>query len=547
MPTEDRRTDDLHRLSGLRGYAEPHLALLVDEKLGHVHDLLASGTAVDSVLVLEGDCPRTLISRSALERQFTRPFFREVFARRPIRASLATWPAGVLCLTQDTPVTEAVERGLARPDREAWEPILVVPASGEPWLVGMQNLLREQCRALSAASGEVIRQRDAAAAASRAKGEFLANMSHEIRTPMTAMLGFAELLLQDDLPAAERHEHLRTILRNGEHLLSLINDILDLSRIEAGRMAVEATACSPRTIVEEVVGLLGIRAQAKGIRFEVCVAPDVPPNVLADPVRLRQILMNLAGNAIKFTDAGGVILSVRVEAGPTLAFEIEDSGPGIPADRLGSLFQPFEQGDGSVTRRFGGTGLGLVISRRLAGLLGGTIDATSAPGSGSCFTLRLPMAVTGIASAPIEPRPALPSGPRLGAPPEGGRVLVVDDGRDNRRLVSAHLLRAGYEVELACDGQQAVDRALAGGPGIDIVLMDMQMPVLDGYSATRELRDRGCEIPILAITAHAMTGDRERCLEAGCDGHLTKPIATTELLHACRFWIGRRHTRLGVA
>ncbi len=403
---------------------------------------------------------------------------------------------------------------------------------------------------------EMLRARDLAEAASRAKSEFLANMSHEIRTPMTAILGYAELLLESDVDEGTRLEHVRTIMRNGDHLLAILNDILDLSKIEAGKFCVLPEACDLAVLVNEVATLMRVRADAKGLNFALELHAGLPRLFTTDAVRLRQILMNLLGNAIKFTEHGEVRLVVLTHAGPhgpEVRFEVVDSGIGIGATEIKRLFQPFDQADASAARRFGGTGLGLAISRRLARMLGGDIVVESVPGSGSIFRLSLPVAEVGLSGTRVRRRPDLEAprwveGPAAAVPARpltGVRVLLAEDGLDNQRLVSHHLRRAGAEVTVVDDGRAAVDclnRVRATDNEFHVVLMDMQMPVLDGYGATRELRAAGERSPIIAFTAHAMAGDKERCFEAGCDDFETKPVQGKQLVARVGHWAGRAST-----
>ncbi|HWB09358.1 MAG TPA: response regulator [Pirellulales bacterium] len=384
--------------------------------------------------------------------------------------------------------------------------------------------------------------------ASRLKSEFLANVSHEIRTPMTAVLGFADLL-RDRLTAAEDLETIDTIKRNGEYLLEIINDILDLSKIEAGSLHVEQRLCSPRGIVHEVAELMRPRCEAKGLWLDVAIDEAVPGQVPSDALRLRQILVNLVGNAVKFTDRGGVRVAVRIEPCETttwcLHFDVVDSGIGISAERLKALFQPFSQLDSSMTRRFGGTGLGLAISRRLAQLLGGDIAVQSVPGQGSTFSLILatrhpsPTGQPGQADengADLQPAgydnqktddtAVHPASLRL-----SGKFLLAEDGLDNQRLLSLILRGAGAELTIVDNGKSAVEEAMKPAEiPYDLVLMDMHMPQLDGYEATAQLRRLGYRRPIIAVTAHAMTGDRQKCLDAGCDEVVTKPFNRVRLL-----------------
>jgi CheY-like chemotaxis protein len=363
-------------------------------------------------------------------------------------------------------------------------------------------------------------------------------MSHEIRTPMTAILGFADILLEEDAPTGqERTEALRTIRRNGAYLLEILNDILDFSKIEANRVEIEHLPCSPKRIVEDVADLLRPRAESKGVALRTVFEDEVPDKLLSDPVRLRQILMNLVGNAVKFTAAGQVLVSVRFDPlDQTLEIDVEDTGIGIASDVVAQVFEPFRQGDSSMTRRFGGTGLGLAITKRLVERLGGAITATSALGIGSTFRTRLPVQL--VPGEPgMETGEDTPSTAGFRAALRElrahGKILVVEDGPDNQRVIRHVLERAGYEVTIAENGLVGVELALAAadeGTPFGVVLMDVQMPVLDGYGATRQLRDHGYTGPIIALTAHALPSERERCIEAGCDAFATKPIDRLVLL-----------------
>ena len=384
-------------------------------------------------------------------------------------------------------------------------------------------------------------EKDRAEAASRAKSAFLANMSHEIRTPMTAIVGYSDLMLEPGQSLSDRHDCLQVIRRNGRHLLDLINDILDLSKIEAGKMTIEPVPTNLPEVLSDLTSLMRPRATAKGLDFKLEVAGAIPARIMNDPLRLRQILMNLTGNAIKFTSNGAVRLRVQVEPDarrPKLRFDVIDSGIGIAAEQLPRLFHAFSQADDSMTRRFGGTGLGLAISQRLATLLGGDITVESTPGKGSTFTVRVETGalhnvemIEDVTEA-ILPKPTW--GPAAtGAVSLRARILLVEDGPDNQRLISLHLRKAGATVEIAANGRIGVDKVFAAaraGTPFDLVLMDMQMPELDGYGATSELRGRGIRLPIVALTAHAMADDRMKCINAGCTDYLTKPIDKAMLL-----------------
>lgn len=399
--------------------------------------------------------------------------------------------------------------------------------------------------------------------ANRAKSDFLANVSHELRTPLTAILGYSEMMMEEDagtLTAAAREVMLQTIRRNGQHLLEVINDILDVSKIEAGKVVVESVDVAPSKILFDVVGLLHLRADEKGLLLAVEMDPGVPPVIRTDPKRLRQILLNLIGNAVKFTQAGEVRITARVvgadQASPRLRFVVSDTGIGISRELQGRLFEPFSQGDSSSSREYGGTGLGLAISRKLAQLLGGDLTVVSAPNEGSEFCLEIALVLPQVVSRPIHPAcqtaesvgnsratgtepapcPLPPGAPAAGAL-SGLRLLLAEDGPDNRNLIERLLRKAGAEVALAENGRIAVDAALAAvreGTPFHLILMDMQMPILDGYAATEELRRAGYTLPIVALTAHAMSDDRTKCLSAGCDDYTTKPVKRDELLDVIR-------------
>ena len=372
--------------------------------------------------------------------------------------------------------------------------------------------------------------RDEAEAASRAKSEFLANMSHEIRTPMNAILGFTELLRRGfGKSERESTKYLNTIHASGRHLLALINDILDLSKVEAGRLEVERIACAPHAIVSQALLELEAKAREKNIDLAFSAAGPLPEKVSSDPGRLRQIVLNLVGNAVKFTDKGGVRVVARLEHGKPerCAIDVIDTGIGIAPERMGALFEAFVQADLSISRRYGGTGLGLVISRKLARALGGDVTVTSELGKGSTFTVTFE-------TGPLEGVPMLrpdqifeQQGQAGEAPRErwrlpAARVLVADDGAENRELVSLVLSEHGLWVEQAENGRMAVDMVLKGD--YDVVFMDMQMPVLDGYDAARELRAKGVKTPIVALTASAMAGSESAVLAAGCDVYMSKPL-----------------------
>ena len=415
----------------------------------------------------------------------------------------------------------------------------------------MRASLREQVEtreAMERQTQQLEVEKEAAELASAAKGEFLANVSHEIRTPMNAIIGMADLALHSGLPEPQRGYILR-VRSSADLLLGILNDILDFSKIEAGKLDIDTVDFDLDDVVRSVSEIVGVRAREQSLILSTEVATDVPPRLRGDPLRLQQVLLNLMGNAVKFTARGRVALHVDPVAssgdGLRLRFTVQDTGLGMTADQMSRLFQPFTQADASTSRRFGGTGLGLAISRQLVERMGGRIDVASEPGQGSTFWVELPFGVVATPSASV----ALPTAtvtrlmslPGAADHPElaGLHVLLVEDNEVNQELAVALLERVGIQVTLAGDGRQALSCLKAGT--FDCVLMDCQMPEMDGYTATRLMRQEAqwARLPVIAMTANAMAGEREKVLEAGMNDHVPKPVPVGELYRKIAVWTGR--------
>ena len=460
----------------------------------------------------------------------TQPLEDLVTIVRNVTAQNAPVPRAKSPLTEVATLIEDVAT-MQRRLGDSYEQLRQALAQREQINSELQVMTADLDRKVRERTSELLAAKRIAEEASRAKSEFLANMSHEIRTPMNGVIGMTDLALMTPLTDTQR-DYLQTVRNSAESLLVIINDILDFSKIEAGKLEIAAVDFSLRSLLGDTLKPMAIRAGEKRLRLTVDVGPEVPDGIVGDPIRLRQVLVNLVSNALKFTDAGEILVRIVHDMEPnaahvTLHCSVVDTGIGIPEHKQVAIFQAFTQADGSTTRVYGGTGLGLTISGQLVSLMGGHIQVESTPGRGSAFFFSITVP---LASAPIAVTTAVtPAAPVVDARPL--RVLVAEDNVVNRRLAEHLLRQRGHQPLMVVNGREAVDALTRDS--FDVVLMDLQMPEMDGFEATAAIRARerttGARTPIVALTAHAMEGDRQRCLDADMDGYVSKPIDASQL------------------
>ncbi len=522
-----------------------------DTPTAQIQKIFEQDAALPGIVVHDGPTLVGVVARGRFLEQIYRPFWRETYLNRPIHEFLKQLDSQqLLLLPAATRVHDAASLALVRDESQIYDPVVVQFEPGNWGLIDIRLLMRAQTRILRAqinthrqlveSTRLAAYQKEMAEAASRAKSQFLANMSHEIRTPLNGVVGMLDLLSGTRLDD-EQQRFARIARQSADSLLGLINDVLDFSKIEAGKLELEEIEFDLHGLVEDMAETFAPSVQEKGLKLACVIRPDVPRAVLGDRDRLRQVLVNLTNNAVRFTERGEVVIEARLAEETTdeamIRFSVRDTGIGIPADRLDRLFQSFSQVDASTTRRYGGTGLGLAVCKQLAELFGGTIGVESEEGRGSefHFTARLKKRSEVRASEPKSAQsnriPAIAAAARRATP--GRRILLAEDNEVNQLVASAILTRMGYECQIVSDGHQAVNAVRNNE--YDLVLMDCQMPGMDGFEATRTIRRHeestaAGRLPIVALTANAIKGDREQCLAVGMDAYVTKPIDTLRLI-----------------